>query len=89
MLNGIPTAAPIANLSQKIYNCYHADCDDFKLVDKKHLDNTARFTSMMLFALANAPQIPAKRQTDKEVRDFLINNKLRTNLEIQHKWRWK
>lgn len=89
MLEGIPTASPIANLPHSIYNCYHADCDDFKLVEKKYINNTAKFSAMMLYALANSKHLPALRQTETEIGTFLTKNKLREKLEIHGQWRWK
>lgn len=89
MLQGIPTTAPIANLPNKIYDCYHADCDNFNLVEKKYINNTASFAGMMLYALASAEILPALRQTEREIGEFLTKNKLREKLEIHGKWRWK
>lgn len=89
LLEGIPTVSPVSNLDPKVYQCYHADCDDFSLVDKTHLDNCARFTAMMLYALANADQLPTKRLTTEETRDFLVKQNLQKELEIAGNWRWK
>jgi hypothetical protein len=50
MMEGIPVAAPVSNLNPAVYQCYHADCDHFRLVDKIHMENSVRFTAMMLYA---------------------------------------
>ncbi|QHT67422.1 M20/M25/M40 family metallo-hydrolase [Rhodocytophaga rosea] len=89
LLEGVPVMAPVSNLDPSIYQCYHADCDDFKLVNKAHLDNTVRFTAMMLYALANASEIPAKRMTHEQTRDFLIKQGLKQELVIAGNWKWK
>jgi Zn-dependent M28 family amino/carboxypeptidase len=88
MLAGIPVAAPVSNLNPSVYQCYHADCDHFSLVDKTHLDNTVRFTAMLLYALADAEQLPARRLTDEQTRDFLVRNNLKEELVLGKKWRW-
>lgn len=88
LLEGIPVMSPVSNLDPAIYQCYHADCDDFKLVNKTHLDNTVRFTAMMLYALANADQIPAMRYTPVQTRDFLIKQGLKNELVIAGNWKW-
>lgn len=88
LLEGIPVMAPVSNLDPAIYQCYHADCDDFKLVNKTHLDNTVRFTAMMLYALANASEIPAVKYSAEQTRDFLIKQGLKDELVIAGNWKW-
>jgi len=88
MLQGIPVAAPVSNLDPAVYQCYHADCDHFRLVNKKHLDNCVRFTAMLLYALADAETLPARRLGDEQTRDFLLRNNLKEELELGQKWRW-
>ena len=69
--------------------CYHADCDDFILVDEKGMQNTVRFSTMLIYGLADAPLIPAVRMTDTETKVFLEKNNLRQPLQIAGEWRWK
>jgi Zn-dependent M28 family amino/carboxypeptidase len=89
LLNGIPVIAPVSNLDRKVYQCYHANCDNFKLVNKKHLENSVRFTAMLLYALANTDEIPAKRYTDAQTREYLIKQGLKNELVLGKEWRWK
>jgi Zn-dependent M28 family amino/carboxypeptidase len=89
LLRGIPVTAPVSNLDRKVYQCYHASCDNFKLVNKKHMDNSVRFTAMMLYALANADQIPATRYTEAQIKDFLIKQGLKNELVLGNEWRWQ
>jgi Zn-dependent M28 family amino/carboxypeptidase len=89
MLEGIPVVLPVGNLDEKIFECYHADCDDFKLINKVHLDNSVRFTAMMLYALANADEIPAKKLNPEQTRDFLVKQGLKDQLVIAGTWKWK
>ncbi|WP_245586383.1 M28 family peptidase [Olivibacter sitiensis] len=90
MLQGIPTGGGSdGHLEQSVLNCYHADCDTFDLVDKAGMTNTVRYSSMLAFALADAPEIPVRRQTDAEVKEMLIRNNLEEPLRISGDWRWK
>jgi carboxypeptidase Q len=88
LLQGIPVTIPVSNLDRRVYQCYHASCDNFKLINKKHLDNSVRFTAMMLYALANAEEIPARRYADEQTREFLIKQGLRNELVLANEWRW-
>jgi hypothetical protein len=89
LLQGIPVTAPVSNLDRRVYQCYHASCDNFKLINKKHLDNSVRFTAMMLYALANADKIPATRYTDAQLKEFLIKQGLKNELVLGNEWRWQ
>jgi Zn-dependent M28 family amino/carboxypeptidase len=89
MLQGIPVTMPSGSLSTAVLNCYHADCDQFELVDKEQLNNTVRYTAMMLYALADANKIPAKKLDSASTRNFLISQGLQKELEIGGEWRWK
>ncbi|OEK05836.1 M20/M25/M40 family metallo-hydrolase [Roseivirga misakiensis] len=88
MIQGVPYVAPNSNLDRSIYGCYHSDCDDFNLVNEEHIRNNVRFSSMMLYALANAETIPAKRLSDAETKAFLEGNGLKLKLQIGGDWRW-
>ncbi|MBF9252843.1 M28 family peptidase [Pontibacter sp. 172403-2] len=90
MLHGVPTGGSSGGkLPEKGGDCYHADCDSFNLVDEAGLKNTVRFSTMLLYGLADANKIPAKHLNDAETRAFLIQNKLQEPLEIAGEWRWK
>lgn len=88
MLEGIPVLGIISNLDPKVYNFYHSDGDDFHLVNKAHLQNSARFTAMMLYGIANAAEIPALQMTSEETRDFLIQQGLKEKLVLGREWKW-
>ncbi len=88
MLEGIPVAAPVSNLDPKVYSCYHASCDNFNLVNREHMLVTARYTAMLIYALAEVERIPSRRMTSEETRDFLIENNLKEKLQIGGDWRW-
>lgn len=89
MINGVPVTSPSGSFPIKAYNCYHANCDRFDLIDKDQLNNNVRFTAMMLYALANMDKLPVKKLNDSETKEFLIKQNLKTELVIGKDWRWE
>jgi carboxypeptidase Q len=89
MLEGIPVAAPISNMDPKVYSCYHASCDGIELVNPQDMVNTARYTAMLLYALAEAEKLPTQQLSDEETKQFLIRHNLMEKLKIGGDWRWK
>jgi carboxypeptidase Q len=88
MLQGVPTASSTGNLSADIGRCYHADCDAIDIIDKKWMINQVRFSSMMIYALATAPKLPAAHLSDADTKQFLLDNNLKEALTIAGDWRW-
>lgn len=89
MLQGIATGgAAGGKLPNNSGGCYHADCDAFNLVDEQGMKNTVRFNAMLIYGLADSREIPSRRLSDIETRDFLIKNNLKEPLEIAGEWRW-
>ena len=89
MLEGVPVVGMNGHLARELLDCYHANCDRMNLVNADQLKNTVRYSTMLLYALADADAIPTKRQTDTQTRDFLVTQGLRTPLQIANEWRWK
>ncbi len=90
MLQGVPTGGGAGGvLPNNSGPCYHADCDNFKLVDEQGIKNTVRYGAMLLFGIADSKEIRAKHFTDLETKEFLIKNNLKEPLEIAGEWRWK
>jgi hypothetical protein len=89
MINGVPTAAPTGSIAPEAIGCYHANCDRFNLIKKQDLNNTVRYSAMLLYALANADEIPAKHFNDLQTKDFLIKQNLKKELIIGKDWRWE
>ncbi|MFT7268367.1 MAG: carboxypeptidase Q [Roseivirga sp.] len=89
MLQGVPYTAPVSNLDRSIYGCYHSDCDDFDLVNEEHMVNNVRFSTMMLYALANTDALPSQKLNDTETKAFLEANDLKLKLQIGGDWRWE
>ncbi len=88
MLEGVPTATPTGGLSLEALGCYHANCDRFDKVDRTGLQNTVRFTAMLLYALADAPELPLKRLPSEQTREFLTKQGLKEQLILGKDWRW-
>ncbi|MEJ7646446.1 MAG: M28 family peptidase [Chryseolinea sp.] len=89
MLEGIPVLGLVGNLDEAVYGCYHANCDDFKLVNEDHLLNTARFGTMILYGLSNAEKLPASKMNPKATKQFLIDSHLEEPLRLAGDWRWE
>lgn len=89
MLEGVPVVGMNGHLDRSVLDCYHADCDKINLVNADQLRNTVRYSAMLLYALADADDIPTRRQTDAQTRDYLVAQGLRTPLQIANEWRWK
>lgn len=89
MMEGVPVVGMSGHLDKNVLDCYHANCDNMNLVNKDQMKNTVRYSAMLLYALANADEIPTRRMDDTKTRDFLIAQGLRTPLQIANEWRWK
>lgn len=89
MLEGVPIAGLSGHLDPNVLQCYHADCDDFSLVNKDQLENTVRIASMYLYALSNAENIAVKKLSEQKTRDYLISQGLKEELIIGQEWRWE
>lgn len=89
MMQGVPVISPSGSFPIKAYNCYHANCDNFDLINKKEIDNNVRYTAMMIYALANAEELPVSKFNDNELKDFLIKQELKPSLVLGKEWRWE
>lgn len=88
MLEGIPTGAPAGRLAPNVFGCYHADCDNFNLVNREEITNGVRFSAMLLYALANADALPAKKLDSNKTRDLLVAQGLKKELILGKDWKW-
>lgn len=89
MLQGIPAGSVSGSLSREVLNCYHANCDVFSLVNEQELKNTIRFSAMLLYGLADAPELQSKRLNEDELKAALLQSNLKEPLKISGEWRWK
>lgn len=89
MLEGVPIAGLSGHLDPSVLQCYHADCDDFSLVNKDQLESTVRIAAMYLYALATTDKIAVKRLSDAKTKEYLMSQGLKDELVIGQEWRWK
>lgn len=89
MLEGVPILGVVSNLDRSIYKCYHSDCDDFKLVNEAHMKNTSRFGTMILYAVADADQLPAIKMESEATKQYMIDSNLKEPLIIAGDWKWE
>ena len=52
------------------------------------MENTVKYTSMLLYGLSNLEQFPAKKLDFYSTKEFFIKNNLRHELELGNEWRW-
>jgi carboxypeptidase Q len=88
MIEGIPTASPNGSFKPEALGCYHANCDNIDIVDKVEMQNTVRFTGMLLYALANTPELKAKHLDSEATKQYLLGQNLKTELVIGKDWKW-
>lgn len=88
MLEGVPIVSLHSNMERTIYNCYHADCDDFNLVKKQDITNNVRFGTMVLYSIANAENMPFERMNSEQTKAFMVENNLEEKLKLQGDWKW-
>ncbi len=89
MLEGVPIVSLHSNMERSIYNCYHADCDDFSLVKKVDITNNVRFGTMILYSVANADTLPFQRMNSAQTKAFMLENDLEEKLRIGGDWKWE
>jgi carboxypeptidase Q len=89
MIQGVPTMNPNGSFAPEALGCYHANCDNISIINEGEMKNTVKYTSMMLYALANTPDLKAKKLNSEATRQFLIDQGLKTELVIGKDWRWK
>ncbi|MDP4266926.1 MAG: M20/M25/M40 family metallo-hydrolase, partial [Bacteroidota bacterium] len=75
MMEGITVIRPINNMKTPT-DCYHSDCDTFDKIYKTDMVNETRFTSMLLYSIANANKLPEKLDVEE-------NNKLLIKLGMK------
>jgi carboxypeptidase Q len=88
MLEGIATGAPMGSVSPEVLACYHSNCDRFDLINKEQMTDGVRFSTMLVYALAEAKKLPAKRLNPDKTRDQLIAQGLKKELVISRDWKW-
>lgn len=87
MLHGVATLNPICDLGERVYRCYHSDCDDLRLVDPAVMASNVQRVGEMLWLLANADDLPDHFK-DEELRSRLVAGGLEEKLRLHGEWRW-
>lgn len=87
MMAGIPVIAPICDLGDHVYHCYHSSCDDIALVEPAAMVDNVRRVGQLLWLLANAPELPPGLP-DEALRERLQADGLEEKLRLQGEWRW-
>ncbi|OFY13963.1 MAG: hypothetical protein A2X02_09080 [Bacteroidetes bacterium GWF2_29_10] len=67
--------------------CYHSDCDLFYWVNKKSMINSARYTAMMLYSLANIETFPPK-MTSEKTKELVLKLDIKQYLKGWGHWKW-
>ena len=52
------------------------------------MKQTVRVGAMLAYAVADAPEIPAKRQSDSEIHALMLKYNLKDGLKMSFDWRW-
>jgi len=86
---GIPILDPEGSLDKSVYKFYHSNKDNFSLVNPEHMKRCATFVGMMLYAIADTPELPAHTLSDADTRDFLLKVNLKEPLQLEEVWRWE
>jgi Iap family predicted aminopeptidase len=87
MLEGVPVIAPISDLGNHVYGCYHSSCDDIYLVDPQAMVGNVRRTGQLIWELSNGGELPGHFQST-ELQQLLIAAGLEDKLRLQGDWRW-
>jgi Zn-dependent M28 family amino/carboxypeptidase len=86
LFEGIPTFTPLCRYEE--YHTYHTSADTQEYITAPMLTDNVRISAMILYALANTPELPATRFTDEQIRQYLIDNQLQEELVISGDWKW-
>jgi hypothetical protein len=89
MLQGIPVVSAISNLPDSIYECYHADCDNIKLIQAQYLESSAVIHSFLGLEIGKTKKLNFRPLNDKMLGKWLVKNGLKEKLEISGEWNWK
>ena len=86
MLAGIPTVTPMGYLDPEMVATYHDFGDTFDLVNRRYLSEAAGVVSILAYELATRLDIPLKRRSISETKDWLVKYKLDERLKKQGEW---
>ncbi len=86
MLEGIPAFNVWGQLDEPQYNYYHDFGDTFDKQNKRYLADAAAVISVIIYELANNPDVPEIRLSEEETIEFMKKHKLDEQLKRQGWW---
>lgn len=88
MLEGIPVLRPNCKLNLTRFDCYHSDCDRMDIINKQDMINEVRFSTMLIYTLANTKKLPSAF-TSEETKNLMIKFNLKNQLKAFGDWKWE
>lgn len=89
MLEGVPVFSPQSQMPDSVYTCYHANCDNFNLVQPEWMLTSAQIHALLAVRLANSPRLPFTQMGTRKLTKWLRKAGLKEKLEISGEWKWK
>lgn len=89
MLEGLPTFSATSSLPDSVYACYHANCDNFNLVQPEWMLTSAKVHALLALELGTGAKFPFSPMKEKKLTKWLRKYGLKEKLEISGEWRWK
>lgn len=89
MLEGIPTFGAVSKMPDSVYACYHANCDNYNLVQPEWMLSSAKVHALLALELGTGAKFPFSSMKEKKLTKWLRKYGLKEKLEISGEWRWK
>ncbi len=86
LMEGITTFTPLCRY--EAFHTYHTNADEPQYINPEMINSNVKASAMMVYALANAPELPASRMSQEQLRTYLIDNQLQEELVISGDWAW-
>ena len=86
ILQGIPSITLYAPFKPEASKFYHDFADTFDKVDKTHLSKSIAIISLLMYELANSPELSRPRLTQEEVITLLRKAKLEERMKQSNTW---
>lgn len=89
MFEGIPTFNAQSQMPDSVYMCYHANCDNFNLVQPEWMLTSAQVHSLLAIELGTWEKFPFLPMSEKKLTKWLKKHDLKEKLIISGEWKWK
>jgi Iap family predicted aminopeptidase len=89
MLEGVPVVTEVSSQKDSVLACYHADCDDFNLVNQEDMRKSAQVHSLLALFMGSREELPVRHLRPRQIPKWLENHGLKEKLQISREWRWK